>query len=149
MKVLLDTSVLLDLLLNRNPWAADMAAVWNAHRRSQIQAFLAAVAVPTVFYILRRQTDLATARTAVAGCLATLHIAPVDQTALLAAQAMPGSDFEDNLPIALAILTGVDLTITRDPRGFAHFPRLAGPMHKPVRLEIKSGTIEIGDESWP
>jgi len=84
MKVLLDTSVLLDLLLNRNPWAADMAAVWNAHRRSQIQAFLAAVAVPTVFYILRRQTDLATARTAVAGCLATLHIAPVDQTALLA-----------------------------------------------------------------
>jgi len=105
--------------------------------------------VPTVFYILHRQTDLATARTAVADCLATLHIAPVDLTDLLAAQAMPGSDFEDNLPIALAILTGVDLTITRDPRGFAHFPRLAGPMHKPVRLEIKSGTIEIGDESWP
>ena len=33
MKVLLDTSVLLDLLLNRSPWAADMATVWNAHRR--------------------------------------------------------------------------------------------------------------------
>jgi predicted nucleic acid-binding protein len=56
MKVLLDTSVLLDLLLNRSPWAADMAALWDAHRRGQIEAFLAAFAVPTVFYIIRRQT---------------------------------------------------------------------------------------------
>ena len=38
MNVLLDTCVLLDLLLNRSPWAADMAAVWNAHRRGQIDA---------------------------------------------------------------------------------------------------------------
>ena len=73
MKVLLDTSVLLDLLRNRMPWAADMVAVWNAHWRGDI---------------IRKQTDLATARTAVADCLATLHIAPVDQTALLAAQVM-------------------------------------------------------------
>jgi predicted nucleic acid-binding protein len=117
-----DTSILLDLLLNRSPWAADMAEVWNAYRRGQIEAFLAAFAVPTVFYIIRRKTDLATARTAVADCLATLHIAPVDQTALLAAQAMPGSAFEGNLQIACAIHSRMDLIITRDPRGFAHSP---------------------------
>jgi predicted nucleic acid-binding protein len=121
-KVLLDTIVLLDLLVNRSPWAVDMAAVWNAHRRGEIDAFLAAFAVPTVFYIVRKQTDLATARTAVADCLATLHIAPVDQTALQAAQAMVGSDFEDNLQIACAIHAGVDLIISRDPQGFAHSP---------------------------
>lgn len=122
MKVLLDTSVLLDLLLNRLPWTADMTVIWNAHRRGDIDAFLAAFVVPTVFYILRKQTDLATARIAVGDCLATLHIAPLDQTALLAAQAMPGSDFEDNLQIASAIHVGVDCIITRDPRGFAHSP---------------------------
>lgn len=122
MKVLLDTCVLLDLLLNRSPWAADMVAVWDAHRRSQIEAYLAAFAVPAVFYIIRRQTDLATARTAVADCLATLHIAPVGQAALVAAQTMPGSDFEDNLQIACAIHSGLDLIVTRDPRGFAHSP---------------------------
>jgi hypothetical protein len=41
---------------------------------------------------------------------------------VLAAQAMPGSDFEDNLQIACAIHVGVDLIITRDPRGFARSP---------------------------
>ena len=137
MKVLLDTSVLLDLLLNRSPWAADMAAVWNAHRRGEIEAFLAAFAVPTVFYIIRRQTDLATARTAVADCLATLHIAPVDQMALLAAQAMPGSDFEDNLQIACATHAGVDLIVTRDPRGFVHS---ALPVSTPAELAARLGS---------
>ncbi len=122
MKVLLDTSALLDLLLNRSPWAAYVAAVWTAHRRGQTEALMTAFAVPTLFYIIRKQTDVGTARTAVADCLATLHVAPVDQTALLAAQAMPGSDFEDNLQIACAIQTGVDLIITRDPRGFPHSP---------------------------
>jgi predicted nucleic acid-binding protein len=134
MKVLLDTSVLLDLLLNRSPWAADMAAVWNAHRRGQIDAFLAAFAVPTVFYIIRRQTDLATAHIAVADCLATLHIAPVDQTALLAAQAMPGPDFEDNLQIACAVHARVDLIVARDPRGFAHSPL---PVSTPADLAAR------------
>ncbi len=122
MKVLLDTSVLLDLLLKRLPWASNMVTVWNAHRRGDIDAFIAAFGLPTVFYIVRKQTDLATARTAIADCLATLHIAPVDQTALLAAQAMPGADFEDNLQIACAINSGMDLIVTRDPRGFAHSP---------------------------
>src|SRR5438552_3143285 len=122
MKVLLDTSALLDLLLNRSPWAADMAVVWNAHRQGQIEAFLATFAAPTVFTIIRKQTDLATARTAIADCLANLHIAPVDQAALLAAQAMPGPDFEDNVQIACASHTGVDVIITRGPRGFAHSP---------------------------
>jgi hypothetical protein len=78
--------------------------------------------VPTVFYIVRKQTDLATAKTAVADCLATLHVAAVDRTALLMAQAMSGSDYEDNLQIACAIHSGMDLIVTRDPRGFAHSP---------------------------
>jgi predicted nucleic acid-binding protein len=51
MKVLLDTSVLLDLLLNRAPWAADAAAIWTAHRQGQIEAMVAAFALPTIFYI--------------------------------------------------------------------------------------------------
>jgi predicted nucleic acid-binding protein len=138
MKVLLDTSVLLDLLLNRPPWAADMAAIWTAHRNGQVEGLLAAFSLPTIFYIVRRQTDQATAQTAVQHCLATLSVAPVDQSALLAALAMPGPDFEDNLQIAFAVQAGADAIVTRDSRGFAHSPlpvltpadlvaRLSGP----------------------
>jgi predicted nucleic acid-binding protein len=121
-KYLLDTSVLLDLFLNRLPWAADMAVIWDAHRQGQIKALVAAFAVPTIFYIVRRQAGLTTAQTVVQSCLSTLDVATVDQATLLAAQALAGPDFEDDLQIACGIQAGVDAIVTRDPRGFAASP---------------------------
>jgi len=119
---LLDTSVLLDLLLNRSPWAADAAVLWEAHRHSQIRVLVAAFSLPTIFYIVRKQGGLSAARTAVHACLTTLDIAPTDQATLLAAQALAGLDFEDDLQIACAVQAGVDAIVTRDPRGFAACP---------------------------
>ena len=121
-KYLLDTNVLLDLFLNRLPWAADMAVIWDAHRQGKIKALVAAFALPTIFYIVRRQAGLTTAQTVVRDCLSTLDIAPIDQTTLLAAQAPSGPDFEDDLQIACAVQAGVDAIVTRDPRGFAGSP---------------------------
>src|SRR3954467_5559743 len=113
-KGFLDLSVVLDLLLTRPPWAADMI-IWDAHRNGQIEALLAAFSLPTIFYVVRRQTDLATARQAVQACLDTLTIVPVDHMTLVVAQGMTGSDFEENLQIACAIRAGADAIITRDP----------------------------------
>jgi predicted nucleic acid-binding protein len=119
---LLDISVILDLLLNRAPWAADAASLWNAHRNGQIRVLVAAFSLPTIFYIVRRQAGLPAAQAAVQACLSTLDIAPLDLSSLLAAQALPGPDFEDNLKIACAVQAGVHAIVTRDPRGFAGSP---------------------------
>ena len=116
---LLDTSVLLDLLLNRALWAADAAVIWDAHRHSQIKVLVAAFSLPTIFYIVRKQAGLPAARTAVQACLTTIDIVPTDQATLLAAEALAGFDFEDDLQIASAAQVGVDPIVTRDPRGFA------------------------------
>ena len=118
-RYLLDTSVLLDLLLKRVPWAADAAAIWEAHHRIQIRVFAAAFSLPTIFYIIRKQAGLSAAQAAVQVCLATLDIVPTDQATLLAAQSLAGSDFEDDLQIVTAAQAGVDAIVTRDPRGFA------------------------------
>ena len=48
-RYLLDTNVLLDLLLNRQPWAADAASIWDAHRQKKLAALVAAFAIPTIF----------------------------------------------------------------------------------------------------
>jgi hypothetical protein len=91
-------------------------------RNGQIRILLAAFSLPTIFYIIRKQAGLTAAQAAVQACLTTLDIAPTDRAALLAAQALPGSDFEDNLQITSAIQAGVDAIIARDPRGFARSP---------------------------
>jgi predicted nucleic acid-binding protein len=131
---LLDTSVVLELFLNRLPWAADMAVIWDAHRQGQIKALVAAFALPTIFYIVRRQAGFTTAQTVVQACLSTLDIAPIDRATLLAAQALSGPDFEDDPQIARAVQTGVDAIVTRDPRGFAASPIPVFALRFPDRL---------------
>jgi len=119
---LLDTSVVLDLLLNRPPWAADTAVIWEAHRHNQIRAWISAFTIPTIHYIVRKQAGISAARTAVNACVTTLDIVPTDQASLLAAHALAGSDFEDDLQIPCAVQAGVDAIVTRDPKGFAVSP---------------------------
>jgi predicted nucleic acid-binding protein len=122
MKVLFDLNIMLDYLLFRSPWYVDAAALWDANRDGKITAHVAAFSIPTVFYIVRKQTDLGRAERAVDDCLASLTILPVDRPELEYAPALPGSDFEDNLQIACAVQAGVDAIATRDPRGFSHSP---------------------------
>ena len=122
MKVLLDLNVVLDVVLNRQPWVADAKQIWNAHQSGVIDGFLAATELTNLFYIVRRTAGEPAARTAVRACLATFHIEPVGQTTLEEADRQPGLDFEDNVCIACAIAAEIDWIVTRDPAGFSQSP---------------------------
>jgi predicted nucleic acid-binding protein len=68
MRVLLDTNVLLDVLLKRDPWVTESSAIWQAHDEGQIVGHVMACAIADIFYIARRLTALETARMAVRIC---------------------------------------------------------------------------------
>ena len=131
MNVLLDMNVVLDVLLVRQPWFAEASLLWDANRNGQIVAGIAAFTVPTVFYIVRRQTDLTRAHDAVQICLIALYIVPVQRTTLESARNLAGSDYEDNLQLACAIEAQMDCLVTRDPSGY---PGAAIPVLTPAQL---------------
>jgi predicted nucleic acid-binding protein len=138
MRVLLDTNVLLDVLLKRDPWVTESSAVWQAHDEGQIIGHVMACAIADIFYIARRLTALETARTAVDICLEAFEICAVDHQALKQARALPGSDFEDNLQIACASLAGLDAIVTRDEKGFKV---AAIPVLTPAELLTRLGQL--------
>ena len=122
MTILLDLNVVLDALLGREPWRAEADAIWDSNRDGRIDARMSAAALPTLFYVVRKQTDLAHAHLAVTNCLRSLEIVPVDRAALEMAATLPGSDFEDNLQIACAVEARLDAIVTRNPKDFAGSP---------------------------
>ncbi len=87
--------------------------------------------LPTIFYIVRRNADLARARRVVSECLDSFEILPVDRSTLELARTLTGPDFEDNLQIACAVVARLDAIVTRDPRGFAGSPV---PVHSPAEF---------------
>lgn len=131
MKVLLDTNVILDVLLDRAPFVQDSSALWAACDAGTLVGVLPASTLTDVFYIARRATDVATARIAIGLCLAAFEIAPVDRQTLEDATTLPGNDFEDNVQIACATRAAVDAIVTRNGNDFVHTPM---PVLTPAEL---------------
>jgi len=72
MRVLLDLNIVLDFFLVRAPWYVEAVALWDANRDGKITSHVAAFSIPTISYIVRKQTDLGRAERAVDDCLASL-----------------------------------------------------------------------------
>jgi hypothetical protein len=141
MNPLLDINVVLDVLLARQPWFVEAQQVWDTSRNGSVKAALAAFSVPTIFYVVHRQTDLAGAQEAVRICLEMFEIIPIQRSTLELARTYPGNDFEDNLQIACAVEGLRDSVVTRDPNGFRHSPV---PALTPAELIARLGKAAPG-----
>lgn len=128
---LFDINIALDVFLARETWLAESAAVLAANQRGEVVGHLSAASLPTIFYVVRRNADLARAHRVVSECLDSFEIVPVDRPTLELARTLTGSDFEDNLQVACAVVARLDAIVTRDPRGFAGSPV---PVHSPTEF---------------
>jgi len=75
-----------------------------------------------VRYIGRRIVGSADALAGVDACLREFGIVAVTREVLLAARALSGSDFEDDVQMACAQAAEIQLIVTRDVTGFAMSP---------------------------
>lgn len=119
---LVDTNVVLDWLIDRKPWSDAAQPLWSARDAGLVIAYLPASVVTDIFYIVRRQANIAVAFAAVDRIFAAFGLFAVDSALLQQARALPGNDFEDNVQIACAVNAGLDLIVTRDPADFRMSP---------------------------
>ena len=116
MRVLLDTSVILDFLLDRLPFADAATAVWQANEQGRFEGYISAITPINVFYIARKIKDADVARQMVAGLLAACQVCLIDSLVLQSALALPLHDYEDAVQHASAFVSQMDAIVTRDTR---------------------------------
>ncbi|BAU41434.1 type II toxin-antitoxin system VapC family toxin [Leptolyngbya sp. O-77] len=115
MGVLVDTNLILDFLLEREPFFQDAEALFQEIASGQIVGYVTATTLTDVFYIARRHTQsIERARQVIAITLSTMEICPVDRSVLELALAFTTPDFEDAVQIAGASVQGLDAIVTRD-----------------------------------
>jgi predicted nucleic acid-binding protein len=118
MRVLFDTNVILDLFLDRKPFADQAAELWQANENDQLEGYVSAITPVNLFYIARRLKDSDVARQAVTEVLAALRVCPLNQTALQTALDLPFADYEDAVQHASATTSQLDAIVTRNPKDF-------------------------------
>jgi len=101
--------------MNQNPGQA-------AIETGLSKGFLAAHAITTIHYLVRRELGSARAKRTVAAILRIFDVATVDVTVIQEALQLSLPDFEDSVTAAAAQLAGCDVIVTRDPKGFRGSP---------------------------
>ena len=120
-QVLFDTNVVLDVLLNRQPWVLEAQELWDLVDDGQIEGYISAITLSNMFYIARKVKGIEAAFELIGICLETFEICPVDRRTLEeAARSDHGgtSDFEDNIQIVNATDANLNAIVTRDKSGF-------------------------------
>ena len=119
MRVLLDTNIILDFFLEREPFFHETSKLFDAMSDQQIEGFITASSVTDIFYICRRQTqNLEEARQILITTLSLLSICLVDREILETALQSGLADFEDAVQIACAEAQNLEAIITRNLQDF-------------------------------
>ena len=120
--VLIDTNVLLDVILGREPWVEEAAQLLDAVAAGAVAGAMAAHAVTTVYYVTEQAKGHAVAATAVSDLLELLPVVPLDSADFTRALTLGLRDFEDAVQVAAALRVGARILVTRNAKDFRGAP---------------------------
>ncbi len=121
-RLLLDVNVVLDVLLDRRPFAGIASGVWSVVEQGQVIGLVSAHAVTTLHYLNAREVGPRQARETTEALLSVFEVAPVDGPVLNSALGLGWRDFEDAVTAAAARQATCDALVTRNPRDFKGSP---------------------------
>ena len=121
-RILLDTNVVLDVLLDRQPQVGASASVWASVEKGVVEGVAAVHAVRTIHYLARKELGNMKVKRITAAILRVFGVAAINMAVVQEALELPSIDFEDAVTMAAALSDGCDCIVTRDPKGFRGSP---------------------------
>jgi len=122
MKLLIDTNVILDYLVDRIPYAAHSEQIIDLCVQGSAEGFLTASSATDIYYIMRKAVGQAKAMENLKVMLGILNVAGVLRSDLLRAMELDMADFEDALAAICAKRIKAEYIVTRNGKDFTGSP---------------------------
>ena len=123
MRILVDTNLFLDVLLDRPGLADESERALNIfYRGSEIRGWISWHTLSNLYYIGERYVGRVQALNEIDLILKTFQVANVGTKDALAARRLPMKDFEDALQSASALAAKADSILTRNLRDYRYSP---------------------------
>ncbi|MBQ9479223.1 MAG: PIN domain-containing protein [Selenomonadaceae bacterium] len=120
--LLIDTNVVLDMLLARDPFYKTARKVFRLNKQHDAALYVTASSVTDIYYLTRRELkDNAKTKALVVDLVTemSIRVLTVSAEEIYMALSLPWKDFEDAVQYSTALLGGIDGIVTRDVEGFA------------------------------
>jgi predicted nucleic acid-binding protein len=117
-KILIDTNIVLDLLLEREPFVEKAILIFEQIEQGKLKGYIAATTITNIFYIIRKTESREVAIAAINRLLTGIQFCAVDRQTVETALSLGLKDFEDSIQLACATLSKLDGIVTRDRKDF-------------------------------
>ena len=119
MALLIDTNVVIDYFLGREPFAGEAEIIMESCILGRLRGFLACHTLLNTFYITRKEKSVEERKAFLLMLCDKFCIIGVDKENIATAlRNNAWNDLEDGLQIQCATDENVDYIVTRDPKGF-------------------------------
>jgi predicted nucleic acid-binding protein len=118
MKLLIDTNIILDIALQREPFYDDSASIFKKINRETTFGFVTATTITDIYYSAKKDRGHSIAIEFVSSLVQVIEIIGVDKQIILEALASKLLDFKDSIQSVASGFNGLDFTITRNIRDF-------------------------------
>jgi len=131
MRVLFDTNIILDVLLDRKPFSEHASYLMSKVERSEINGFVCATTVTTIHYLLSKHLDNGKSKESIHSIMALFEVASVNRVVIENALNSKFIDFEDSVLHESARHAGAEYIITRNIKDFK---RSRVPVYTPTEF---------------
>lgn len=122
MKIMCDTNIIIDILLEREPFVDDSYKVLSLCEEHKVNGFISASSITEIYYLVRKYThSTELAYNAVGKVLEIVKICSVTNDDVLTAFQRKAKDFEDCLVATCAKSIHCDYIVTRNKKDFEEF----------------------------
>lgn len=118
-KILIDTNVILDIILERQPFFEYSSRLFQTTLQKGIALYVTATTVTDLYYIIRKAKGHALAISFITDLMGFMEVAGVDKEVILVALGSRIADFEDAIQAHAAEKSDVRILVTRDVDDFA------------------------------
>jgi len=121
MVILIDTDVILDHLIPRQPFVDTASEIFNLCYQQKCNGYIAAHSITNIFYILRKQFSVSERKKLLISLCEFIEIAGINKNQII--DALTSEDFndiEDRLQVECAITVNADFIVTRNITDFSN-----------------------------
>ena len=119
--VLIDTNILIDFLIDREPFTMNAREIIRKSQEKIIDAYLAAHSITNIFYILRKIYTVSERKQRLLDLCRLIYVVDIGNDEILnALENNDLEDIEDCLQAECASVVKADYIVTRDVEGFAN-----------------------------
>lgn len=118
MKILIDTNVILDVLIDRKDFAEPAQKIFKLCEVKKIEGFISALSIPNIVYIMQKELDKNKIKNILNKLTLIFNVADLKSDDLIAALGMNFNDYEDAVHCAQATRIKADYIVTRNTKDF-------------------------------